>query len=148
MVQRGDGFTQLAKMTTLELIGLFLPLLTILVTVRGKNIVIGVDNVSVVFAWENGTVVGDMDASALIRTLSITAAYLECRVFVKHIPRLTLLSTYMVDSLTRQSTATADVWSAMVGVASYEPPGVLWDWLKEPRVDWDLGMRIVDSLKQ
>jgi hypothetical protein len=100
------GASLAAKMTTLELIGLFLPLMTILDTVRGKNIVLGVDNVSIVFAWENGSVGGDMYASALIRALSITAAYLECRVFVKHIPRLTLLSTYMADSLTRQSTAT------------------------------------------
>jgi hypothetical protein len=106
-----------------------------------------VDNVSVVFAWENGSVSGDMYASALVRALSITAAYLECRIFVEHVPRMTSLSSYMADSLTRQSTATADIWSAMVGVASYEPPGVLWDWLKEPCADWDLGLRIVNSLK-
>jgi hypothetical protein len=141
------GASMAAKMTTLELIGLFLPLLTIPETVRGKNVVLGVDNVSVVFAWENGSVSGDMYASALVRALSITAAYLECRIFVEHVPRMTSLSSYMADSLTRQSTATADIWSAIVGVASYEPPGVLWDWLKEPCADWDLGMRIVNSLK-
>jgi hypothetical protein len=145
MDEKGAGLA--AKMTTLELIGLFLPLLSIPETVRGKNIILGVDNVSVVFAWENGSVSGDMYALVLIRALSITVAFLECRIFVQHVPRLTSLSSYMADSLTRQSTATAEVWSAVVGATVYGPPPVLWDWRKNPRVDWDLGLRIVNYLK-
>ena len=141
------GASMASKMTTLELIGLFLPLLTIPEQLRGRHIVLGVDNVSVVFAWENGSVSGDMYASALVRALNITAAFLKCRIFVRHIPRLSTLSSYMADNLTRQSTATAEVWSAVVGASVYEPPAVLWDWLRNPSVDWDLGIRIVNYLK-
>jgi hypothetical protein len=134
-------------MTTLELIGLFLPLLSVPEKLSGRNIVLGVDNVSVVFAWENGSVSGDMYASALVRALHITAAFLKCRVFVRHVPRMSSLSSYMADSLTRQSTATAEVWSAVVGADTYGPPAVLWDWLANPYADWELGIRIVNSLK-
>jgi hypothetical protein len=141
------GASLASKMTTLELIGLFLPLLSIPEKLSGRNIVLGVDNVSVVFAWENGSVSGDMYASALVRALHITAAFLKCRVFVRHVPRMSSLSSYMADSLTRQSTATAEVWSAVVGADTYGPPAVLWDWLANPYADWELGIRIVNSLK-
>jgi hypothetical protein len=106
-----------------------------------------VDNLGVVFAWENGYAKGDLLASVLIRALGIVAAYIECRVHVRHIPRMTSLASIMADSLTRASTANAKVWSAMVGTASYAPPHCLWAWLAEPEVDWDLGITLVDYLK-
>jgi hypothetical protein len=53
----------------------------------------------------------------------------------------------MADSLARQSTATAEVWSAVVGAEMYGLSAVLWDWLKNPSADWELGMRIVNYLK-
>jgi hypothetical protein len=34
-----------------------------------------------------------------------------------------------------------------VGASVHEPPAVLWDWLKNPSIDWDLGIRIVNYLK-
>jgi hypothetical protein len=143
--EKGSSFA--SKMTTLELVGLFLPLLTIPEVLRGKNVVLGVDNVSVVFAWENGSVAGDLHASVLVRALHIVSIYLECRLFVEHVPRLSSLSSHMADCLTRQSTATADVWAAVVGASSYDPPECLWSWLRSPSVDWDLGLAIVNDLK-
>jgi hypothetical protein len=135
-------------MTTLELVGLFLPFLTVPEVVRGRNIVLGVDNLGVVFAWENGYAKGDLLASSLVRALGIVAAYLECRVHVQHVPRLTTLSSIMADNLTRASTATAEVWSALVGVRTAEPPAGLWDWLSDPVLDWELGLKLVDEIKE
>jgi hypothetical protein len=143
--EKGASFA--AKMTTLELVGLFLPLLTIKEVVRGKNIVLGVDNVSVVFAWENGSAAGDKHASVLVRALHLVSLFLECRVFVHHIPRLSTLSSLMADSLTRQSTATAEVWAQVVGAEVREPPEVLWRWLENPVIDWNLGITMINSLK-
>ena len=45
--EKGARFA--SKMTTLELIGLFLPFLSVPTQLAGRNIVLGVDNVSVVF---------------------------------------------------------------------------------------------------
>jgi hypothetical protein len=143
--EKGASFA--AKMTTLELVGLFLPLLTIPEIVRGKNVVLGVDNVSVVFAWENGSVAGDKHASVLVRALHLVSLFLECRVFVHHIPRLSTLSSHMADSLTRQSTTTAEVWAQVVGAEVHGPPEVLWRWLENPIIDWDLGLSMINSLK-
>jgi hypothetical protein len=143
--EKGASFA--AKMTTLELVGLFLPMLTVPDIVRGKNIILGVDNVSVVFAWENGSVAGDKHASVLVRALHLVSLFLECRVFVQHIPRLSTLSSCMADNLTRQSTATADVWAKIVGADVREPPEVLWRWLSNPTIDWNLGVSMINSLK-
>jgi hypothetical protein len=137
-----------SKMTTLELVGLFLPFLTIPEFIQKRNVVLGVDNVSVVFAWENGSVRGDQYASALVRALYILTSYLECRVFVRHVPRMTSLSSYMADSLTRKSTATAEIWAELVGALQYQQPSVLWSWLEEPFADWDLGFALVKDLKK
>jgi hypothetical protein len=144
--EKGASLAQ--KMTTLELVGLFLPILSVPETVRNRNVVLGVDNLGVVFAWENGYAKGDMLASVLVRALGVVAAYLECRIFVQHVPRLTTLASVMADSLTRASTASAEVWSELVGTASYAPPQRLWAWLAEPFLDWDLGLELVEYLKE
>jgi hypothetical protein len=144
--EKGASLSQ--KMTTLELIGLLLPLLTVPGMVRNRDIILGVDNLGVVFAWENGYAKGDLLASVLVRALGIIAAYLECRVHVRHVPRMTSLASIMADSLTRASTANAEVWAAMVGTASYGPPPCLWSWLEAPFTDWDLGLTLVEYLKE
>jgi hypothetical protein len=142
--EKGVAFA--SKMTTLELIGLFLPLLTVPDRVRGRSVVLGVDNISVVFAWENGSVRGDLHASCLVRALYIVSIYLECRVFVHHIPRLSTMSSYMADSLTRKSTAASVSWAATVGVTHLGCPSSLWDWLRRPSVDWNLGLKLINDL--
>ena len=62
--EKGANFS--SKMTTLETVGLLLPFLTVPQTVKGKNIILGVDNISVVFGWENRSAKGDLSASVLI----------------------------------------------------------------------------------
>ena len=136
-----------SKMTTLELVGLFLPILTVPKTIRGKNIILGVDNVSVVFGWENKSVSGDLTASSLIRALYLVSVFLECRIFVKHVPRLSTLASTMADNFTRASTATADAWATVAGATQYKEPEPLWEWLRDLRTDWNLGNVLIDWLK-
>ena len=136
-----------SKMTTLELAGLFMPLLSIPNRVRGKNVILGVDNTSVVFAWQNKSVSGDLSASVLVRALHLVSCFLETRIFVQHIPRCSTLGAIMADSLTRSSTAKADVWAAVTGAEKFGPPAPLWEWLENPVVDWQLGHKMVDWLK-
>jgi hypothetical protein len=144
--EKGAALAQ--KMTTLELVGLFLPFLTVPEVVKGRNVVLGMDNLGVVFAWDNGYSKGDLLASSLVRALGIVAAYLECRVHVQHVPRMSTLSSVMADSLTRASSATAEVWAAMVGTRIEGPPDSLWNWLSDPSLDWELGLSLVENIKE
>ena len=144
--EKGANFA--SKMTTLELVGLFLPLLSVPKSVQGRNLVLGVDNVSVVFGWENKSVKGDKSASALIRALHLLSCFLECRIFVRHVPRLTSRESFLADCLTRESTAKPEVWEALQGAEIHEPPAPLWDWLDHPSMDWDLGLTMIDWIKK
>jgi hypothetical protein len=134
-------------MTTLESLGLLLPLLSVPETVAGQHVVLGVDNIGVVFGWENGGCKGDAWASVLIRALHVVAAFLGCTVYVRHVPRLSSAAAVMADSLTRSSTATAAVWAQAAGAITFSEPQPLWDWLNQPHEDYQLGFRLVDYLK-
>ena len=146
MDEKGARFA--SKMTTLELIGLFLPFLSVPTQLANRNIVLGVDNVSVVFGWENKSVSGDLTASTLIRALHLVANFLECRIFVRHVPRLSSRTSIMADSLTRSSTAKAEVWATVVGAQQYGQPEPLWEWLCNPQTDWNLGLKLIAWIKQ
>jgi hypothetical protein len=135
-------------MTSLELIGLLLPVLTVPEAVRGKNVLLGVDNASVVYGWRNRAVKGDLLASSLIRALHLVSVFLECRIFVEHVPRMSFHASIIADSMTRSSTATADVWAEVVGATVVKRPKVLWKWLRNPSVDWNLGLKLIDDLKK
>ena len=143
--EKGANFS--SKMTTLETVGLLLPLLTVPQTVKGKNIILGVDNISVVYGWENRSAKGDLSASVLIRALHLVACYLEARIFVQHVPRRSSLANIMADNFTRASTSNTEAWTTVAGAKQYPPPKPLWDWLEDPKTDWNLGFKLVNWLK-
>jgi len=144
--EKGAKFS--SKMTTLELIGLFLPLLSIPNELKGCNVVLGVDNVSVVFGWENKTVKGDLTASALVRALSIVSSFLHCRIFVEHAPRVADQASKLADDLSRASTATAEVMRTTSTARKFGMPPPITSWLSELNTDWDLGFKMVEYLKE
>jgi len=140
------GAALASKTTMLETIGLLLPLLTAPDEVRGRNIILGVDNIAVYFAWENRSSKGDKLSSCLVRALHIVAAYLECRVFVEHIPRCSTDASSLADSLTRESSATKECWDKAKATRREYIPKTLMDWLKEPIIDWNLGFKLIRDM--
>ena len=143
--EKGAAFR--SKMTTLELVGLFLPFLTIPELLRGRHVSLEVDNKSVVHAWLNKSAKGDLTASALVRALMVVTAFLECRLYVLHTKRNTTRHSYLADCLTRDHTADK-AWPEVAEATTWEPPTALWDWLKHPTADWQLGFKLVDNLKK
>jgi hypothetical protein len=137
-----------SKMTMLETLGLLLPLLSVPALLAGQHVVLGVNNIGVVFGWQNGGCKGNRWASVLIRALHVVASYLGCTLHVTHVPRLSTAAAVMVDSLTRSSTATAEVWAQTAGAVTYGLLPVLWEWLADPSDDWHLGFKLVNSLKK
>jgi len=143
--EKGAAFA--SKTTMLETVGLLLPILTTPNTVAGRNIVLGVDNIAVFYAWKNRSAKGDLLASTLIRALHIVSAYLECRIFVEHVPRRSTATSVLADDLTRASTATAAAWNQLSGAMVTDMPAVVSSWLQNPTVNWQLGFDIVSDLK-
>jgi hypothetical protein len=137
-----------SKMTTLEAVGLLLPLLSVPQVLAGRHMVLGVDNLGVVFGWKNAGCKGDRWASVLIRALHIVAAFLNSTVHVHHMLRLSSSAAVMADSLTRFSTATAEVWAQTTGAQTHSTLVQLWRWLADPHDDWNLGCKLVDYMKE
>jgi hypothetical protein len=138
-----------SKSATLETVGILLPFLTKPKELAGRHILIEVDNLAVVFAWEKRYSKSDPETSLLIRCLHVIEARLECKIYVTHLRRLSNQWATLADSLSRQATTTESIRKAISHVPIHQPKGPLWDWLNLPTMDWDLPnkmIRFVDDL--
>ncbi len=106
-----------------------------------------VDNLSVVYAWEKRYSKTDPETSLLIRCLHILEAYLCCKVYVKHLRRLSNRMAFLADSLSREQTITADVKKSICDAKIEYPRGALIAWLKAPGLDWDLPLKLVADVE-
>jgi hypothetical protein len=93
-----------SKTTTLEAIGLIIPLLTTPDIMSGKHLIYKVDNIVVVLGWENKIVKNDETATILIWALHLMSAYLGVFVHVQHEPRCSSMYSILADHLSRKST--------------------------------------------
>ena len=136
-----------AQIKSLEMTGLFLLLLTIPEIPWSRHLALGVNNKSVVHTWRNKSCNGHITASVLARALLVVTSHLECRLYVEHVMRNSTTESFLADCLTRDSTA-HKAWPHVEGAITKDPPEILWDWLKNPEADWQLGFKLVDNIKK
>jgi hypothetical protein len=132
-----------SKSATLETVGILLPFLSKPKELAGRHILIEVDNLAVVFAWEKRYSKSDPETSLLIRCLHVIEARLECKIYVTHLRRLSNQWATLADSLSRQATTTESIRKAISRVPIHQPKGPLWDWLNLPIMDWDLPNKMI-----
>jgi hypothetical protein len=137
-----------SRTTTLELIGLLLPLLIVPKLVRGKHVVLKVDNTGCYFAWQNKTVAGEKKASILTRGLVLMSAYLECYIHVEHLPRVSAWDAILCDRLSRERTTSSNDRKLLSSFGNLQAPHVLTSWLDDPSEDWDLAYRRLNHVIQ
>jgi hypothetical protein len=136
-----------SKSTTLETVGLLLPLIIRPRTIYGQHVILHVDNIAVVYAWKKKYCSGDPETSLLIRCLHVLEAFLECKLYVRHMKRMSNPIASIADRLTRQSTITTEL-RRMVGNVPWERlKGPLVDWSENPVLDWDLPLKIVTHVR-
>ncbi len=136
-----------SKTTTLEAIGVLLPLLTIPAALAGREVVLKVDNLAVVYGWANKGVKFDEPASIIIRALHMIASYLGCTVHVKHLPRKSTTDSDMADRMTRKDTLSKEDEILLRALPTWEIPQALLDWLDHPEEDWSLANRLLATVK-
>jgi len=125
------------KTTTLEMIGLILPFLLCPHLVKGKHIVLRVDNIGCYYGWNSKAITGDETASIFVRSLLVLSAYLCCYIHVEHLPRMSSWEARVCDNLSRESTTSISD-KKLVDSFGYVCPSVLSDWLKNPKESWEL----------
>ena len=135
------------KSGALECIGLLILILTKPSILINKFIVLYVDNISLIYAWEKKYCKNDEETSILIRCLHVLEAFLECRLFVEHVKRRSNKMAILVDNLSRESSATTDDLQKIQGLQWHSPQGALNKWLSNPGLDWNLPEKLVADVK-
>jgi hypothetical protein len=129
------------------MVGLLLPFVTMPKTLIGKHILLGVDNISVVYGWQKRYSKNDPETSLLIRVLHVIEAYLQCKIYVTHVRRMSTKPAALADALSREATITPDVSEVIARVPLHRPWGQLGHWLESPALDWDLPLKILNDVK-
>jgi len=136
------------KSTTLEVIGLILPIITIPHILRGREVCLHVDNIAVVYGWENRGAKRDHSASIFLRALHILSAFLGCIVHVRHIPRMSTPDARLADRLSRRQTTTPLDSNRISSALKPTLPRSLTRWLQQPKADWNLPMDLLRDVQE
>jgi len=142
-----DMFTLAVQCNTAvyELVGLLLPFFLLSKKLKFRHIKLFVDNQAIVWAWEKRYMKNDVLASILIRCLHVLEAYLPCRIYIEHIPRMSNSLATLVDSLTRDVTTTIDMKKFLTH-PDPKIPKCFANWLEKPIADWSLPMQLVEEI--
>ena len=122
---------------------MILPFLSDPSILRGKRVLLKVDNLSVVFGiWNKGSK-SDTIVSIFVRALYLIGAYLECVILVDHLPRKSDWESNLVDRLSRKSTISR--WDRdLLDSFKYEDlPEALLEWLNKPTSNWTLANELL-----
>lgn len=133
------------KSTTLEMLGVLLPLVICPELLSNQELVFQVDNTAVYWGWEKRYLTGDNMASILLRCIQLISAKLGSMIHIKHLPRVSNWEASTVDRLSRESTTTrAD--RQLLSSFSYKLPDPLLVWLANPSEDWSLPVKLCDTI--
>lgn len=134
------------KSTTLEAIAMLLPLLAIPSIVQGKPILFVVDNLPLCFAFKKKYAVKDFEATLILRCVFFVASFLQCQLFIKHVPRCSTPLTKAADLLSRSALATPWPGPQIFHLTPQHYPH-LFSWLTHPVLNWNLPSELLSDLR-
>ena len=135
------------KSTMLETVGLLIPFLTRPDLVQGRHVLLQVDNLAVVFAWDKKYCRNDAETSLLIRVLHTVEALLQCKIYCEHLPRNSNSAAVLADHLTRETTTKKPELAAIKHIEWNPLKGALAKWLENPVLNWNLPQDICTELR-
>ena len=137
------------KTTCLEAIGVVSVLLLGSEILRGKCVVHKVDNVATALAWNRERSTGDKWATTIIRATAHVCAFLNIDLHVEWQRRRSDRCSVAVDNLShdRCEGLTPEEISQYLAEPMNGFPDPLLRWMKAPRVDYDLGIKLVEWCK-
>jgi hypothetical protein len=136
------------KTTTLEMIGLLMPLLLVPELFQRSNVVMKVDCFGTVYSMSNRMSKGDKSASIFVRAAYLIAAYLECYLHIEQLPRMSDWGAEVSDRLSRKSSTTVQDEKLLSAFKNREIPDCLKDWFKDPKNDWQLAIRLLEHVEK
>jgi hypothetical protein len=136
------------KTTTLEMIGLLMPLLLVLELFQRSNVVMKVDCFGTVYSMTNRMSKGDKSASIFVRAAYLIVAYLECYLHIEQLPRMSDWGAEVSDRLSRKSSTTVQDEKLLSAFKNREIPDCLKDWFRDPKNDWQLAIRLLEHVEK
>jgi hypothetical protein len=130
-----DGKFFGSKTTTLEIIGMLLVILGCPEKLMGQSVIFHVDNIAIMYGWNNCSVKFDETATALLKFVQLAAAYLGTQVFIKHVHRCSDKWTCIADRLSRDSSTTKEDRELLRRADTAGEDGLLKQWLQSPHCD-------------
>ena len=88
-----------SKSTTLESVGILIPLLAFPEMIIGRHLVFFIDNIAVMYGWQNGFLKNDRTATEILKAAQYLGAFLGTTVHVAHVPRTSQLLAVMANKL-------------------------------------------------
>jgi len=135
------------KTTTLEMIGLLMPMLLVPDLLAGHHIRFTVDCFGTVFGMHNRASAGDTSASVFIRAAYLIGAYIGCSIHVQHLPRLSDWGAETTDRLSRRLTTTTQDYKLLGSFRNRSVPRCLYAWFEDPKPDYRLALALLDHVK-
>jgi hypothetical protein len=130
----------------LEAIGLILPFISNPKLLVNSEIILEVDNIAVVFAWEKRYAKNDEILSIFIQTLHLIEAALPCKIYVEHVLRCSNPMSTLADALTRKATTPRDLHTKFRNIKFHKPKSPLKKFVACPTINWNLPLLIVDHV--
>jgi hypothetical protein len=129
----------------LEIIGLIIPFIAHPKVFATKYVKCNVDNISLLYAWENKTSKNDQILYEMIKLLHIIEVAIPCKIFIDHSPRRSSWQTILVDNLSRKHTTTEKDVNLILKAEKFILDGPLKNWIENPTTNIDT-MAIIDDL--
>jgi hypothetical protein len=107
-----------------------------------------VDNIAVVYGWDNRNVKFDDAASIILRTVHIISAYLGCIVHITHSHRRSTKWEILSDNLSRTSTRSFEDRMLVREAKRSIVKGKFMEWLVDPQEDWELPYILLGEVKE
>jgi hypothetical protein len=134
------------KTSTLEMIALIIPLLTIPDQLTKCHICIFTDNMSCVFGMKDGYVKNDETASIFVRAAYLIGAFLGSVIHVIHCPRRSSWESEVADNLTRKRTTSFLDKQIINRYVHLRLPKALTDWMGNPSNNWELASDLLNHV--
>jgi hypothetical protein len=136
------------KTTTLETIGLIIPLLLVPELLVNQHVRFMVDCLGTVFGMHNKAAKGDETASVFIRAAYLIAGFLGCTLHVQHLPRVSDWGALVSDRLSRESTTTRQDKNLIDAFHNRKLPQCLLRWFQGPSVDYGLATQLLEHVER
>ena len=122
-----------SKSTTLEAVGILIPLIAFRDRVAGKEIVFKRDNIAVSWGWRKGYVKNDRAASDILKAARYVAGFLGTTIYKEHVDQMSSELASLADEMSRREKSKVSEQLSALERAVFRPvTGYLVEWLRNP----------------